>query len=566
MKAAKLSNNKRRQLVSLADQAKSRLQGKHYAAADQLCNQADKIYKDHPEIMNVRGLISLLKGDNTSALKWLSSAAEAAPKQIEIQANYAGCLILCGQEEQALEIYPKVVQELPRQGEVHLGYATALAAAGEYRLAIKVLEHGLSINPKHLRMYKKLADIYNDLGETENSIDLMEKARQLSPDNIDILFDTAIYLIGQGNIESGRNFLKQVIERNPQHINALSLLANSSKEGNDATLALIRQVYDQSEAGSQLHVTAAYTLGNAAESHGDYEQAFGLWQEANAQRRKTFTYEASSVKSMHDAIIAAFPASRFTPTPDAGISTSGTSPVFIVGTPRSGSTLLERALIHHHDLSSIGEIDVIEQAIVGRKRKVRDQQPLEMMLSSDNTLLREVGFEIQRRLQEEHRIAGRAVCKALNYYMYAGLIAVAMPGARIIHIKRNPLAACLSMFKEDFGSSQPYSYDLEEMGQRYQWYDAMIQHWRQALPEHVMLETSYESLVSDPEPELRRILAFCNLEWDPACLATHEAKGTVATASLIQVRQPIHKKSIARWKHYEEQLAPLMKFVKDQVT
>jgi len=564
MKPAKLSNNKKRQLISLADQAKIRLQGKHYAAAERFCNQADKICKDHPEIMNVRGLVSVLKGEIPSALKWLSRAADASPKQIEIQANYAGCLILSDQEERALEIYPKVMKELPRQGEAQLGYATALAAVGEYRRAIKVLKLGLSINPKHLRMYKKLADIYNDLGETDNSIQLMEKARQLSPDNIDLLFDTAIYLIGQGNIRLGRDFLKQVIARNPQHINALSLLVNSSKEEKATTLALIRQVYDQNEAGSQLHITAAYTLGNEAESNGDYDKAFEFWQEANAERRKTFAYEPNSVKPMHDAMIAAFPASRFPP--ETSISASESSPIFIVGTPRSGSTLLERALIHHHDLSTIGEIDVVEQAIVGRNRKVRDQQLLEMMVSSDDGLLRKMGFEIQRRLQEEHRIAGRAVCKALNYYMYAGLIAVAMPNARIIHIRRNPMAACLSMFKEDFGSSQPYSYDLEEMGQRYQWYESLVQHWRQALPKHVMLETSYEGLVSDPETELRRILAFCNLEWDPACLATHEAKGTVATASLLQVRQPIHQKSVARWKHYEEQLAPLRKYIKDQVT
>ena len=241
---------------------------------------------------------------------------------------------------------------------------------------------------------------------------------------------------------------------------------------------------------------------------------------------------------------------------------SDTAPVFIIGMPRCGSTLLEHALSRHPDLTASGEMDAMQQAIVGRSQKVSNTKLIEKLASASDPDLVEVGKEYNRRLTQEYGLNGRIIDKTLNNYLYAGLIAKAIPNAHIIHVRREPIASCLSMFQENFaGASIPYSFELDELGRQYVRYQKLMQHWREVLPKEILLEVSYEQLVGNTEVELRRLLEGCHLEWHKECLASHKSTASVATASMFQVRKPIHQNSVARWKHYEEQLAPLRQYL-----
>jgi len=258
--------------------------------------------------------------------------------------------------------------------------------------------------------------------------------------------------------------------------------------------------------------------------------------------------------------MASFPASRL-----SGVISSEASqaaPIFIVGMPRCGSTLLERSLTRHPALKTAGENDSLPRAIIGRmNNQLSLRTIIENLGSFDNNGLLAVGREYARRISDEYGIKDRVIDKSLNNFIYAGLIAMTLPNARIIHTMRNPMATCLSMFETHFVGGISYVYDLDELGRQYARYQKLMQYWREVLPSGVMIEASYENLVSNTEPELRRILKACNLEWHDDCLSPHKAKGGVNTASSVQVRKPIHQQSVSRWKHYEEQLAPLKQYL-----
>ncbi|ATX80785.1 Tfp pilus assembly protein PilF [Mariprofundus aestuarium] len=556
----KLSNNKKRQLTALAEQAVGLAKNGHHPAALKICAKADVLYRDHPDTMYARGLIAALQRDNTKAIEWFERACHAAPKRLEFMVNYAGCLLMNEQEEQAAEIYPKILAKSPRLFEAVYGYGVALEAIGEFQHALQVFEKALSLDPRNIKLIQKVADMRNDFAETKDTMTLLEKAHSIAPDNAQILYDMGIYLVQQGELKAARIHFRKALTLDPEYVKALGVLINSGRyDQRDEDLAQMRKLYSQSEHMSEQQAISAFVLGKAADSAKEYDQAFAYWAEANHLHRQFIRYDEAEQETMHQAAMEAFTAQRFSE--PVSIETSKAAPIFIAGTPRCGSTLLEQALSRHPALQASGEMYAMQQSIVGRKRKVCNADLIKKLKTLDDKEMADVGKEYERRILHEYGLQGRVLDKTLNNYMYAGLIARALPRARIIHIKREPMAACLSMYQENFAGSLPYAFDLDELGRQYIRYQKLMQHWREVLPAGVMLETSYEDLVSTPEAELRRLLEGCGLEWHEDCLSSHKSKGVVTTASIFQVRKPMHQKSVARWKHYEKQLAPLRKLI-----
>jgi Sulfotransferase family len=173
--------------------------------------------------------------------------------------------------------------------------------------------------------------------------------------------------------------------------------------------------------------------------------------------------------------------------------------------------------------------------------------------------LRQMGAAYVRGLQQRAPTAVRVTDKMPTNFFYLGLVHLMLPQSRIIHVRRDPLDTCLSCFSKLFAGEQPYAYDLAELGRYYRAYEALMEHWRRVLPEGVMLDVQYEELVADFEPQARRLLGYCGLEWDDRCLAFHETQRSVRTASATQVRQPIYGTSVGRWRPYREMLQPLLR-------
>jgi hypothetical protein len=236
----------------------------------------------------------------------------------------------------------------------------------------------------------------------------------------------------------------------------------------------------------------------------------------------------------------------------AGCGDPSEVPVFIFGMPRSGTTLVEQILASHPRVHGAGELSEFETAVAGLAGPAGPPPDI------GAAELRRIGADYLARVVPLAPGAARITDKMPVNFRFAGLIHLALPNARLIHVRRDPVDTCLSCFSILFGGDQPHTYDLAELGRYYRAYDRLMQHWRKVLPPGVMLEVQYEALVQDFETQARRILAHCALEWDEACREFYHTRRPIHTASSVQVRQPIYRSSIGRNRPPKEMLAPLL--------
>jgi hypothetical protein len=228
---------------------------------------------------------------------------------------------------------------------------------------------------------------------------------------------------------------------------------------------------------------------------------------------------------------------------EAGGGDPSEIPIFILGMPRSGSTLIEQILASHAWVHGAGE---------------RMDFP-DLLADLGDRDFRALGAAYAARSGTLAPGAGRVTDKLPGNFLHAGAIHLALPRARIIHSRRDPADTCLSCYTKLFRGEQPFTYDLGELGRYYRAYERLMAHWRVVLPESVFLEVDYEALVADPETQTRRLLAHCGLAWDPACLVFHETRREIRTASAVQVRQPLYGGSVGRWRRHGERLEPLLR-------
>lgn len=233
-------------------------------------------------------------------------------------------------------------------------------------------------------------------------------------------------------------------------------------------------------------------------------------------------------------------------------------PIFIVGMPRSGTSLVEQILASHPLVVAGGELHDIWEIVQAPSQRDPARRPFpQCLVGIDSNVLKKYADGYLRRLVDLDPTARRATNKNPTDFRYLGLIAAMFPRARVLEVRRDPRDTCLSCYFQNFRDGQEYSFDLHGVGLYYRYYEGLMRHWRTVIPTQ-LLSVSYESLVTEPEPVIREKLAFCDLDWDPACIEPHKVSGAVATASRWQVRRPIYRTALCRWKRYEAHLGPLL--------
>jgi tetratricopeptide (TPR) repeat protein len=300
-----------------------------------------------------------------------------------------------------------------------------------------------------------------------------------------------------------------------------------------------------------------FALGKAFADVGDHERSFHHLFAGNALKRSQTSYDEAAVLGSLERTRAVFTADllhRY-----EGFGEPSSIPVFILGMPRSGSTLVEQILASHPKVFGAGEISDFHKVMV--EHGGIDGEPGHFpgtipWMSADR--LQQLGESYVDRLKALAPVAKRVTNKMPENFRFTGLIHSALPNAFIIHTRRDPLDTCLSCFSKLFAKDLPYTYDLAELGRYYKAYDALMTHWSNVLPKHRMLEVQYEEVVDDLEGQARRIVAHCGLEWDERCLSFYQTKRPVRTASVTQVRQPVYNSSVGRWRPDASSLAPLL--------
>jgi hypothetical protein len=296
--------------------------------------------------------------------------------------------------------------------------------------------------------------------------------------------------------------------------------------------------------------TLHFGLGKAMLDIGDSAQAFQHYDEANRLRRSTFTYDADASERWMEGVGEAFSAQLLAA--KAGQGASSDLPVFVVGMPRSGTTLVEQVIASHPMARGAGELKrlhALVETIEDFPGSVSDLTDSRLKALGEDYLAYVTPMAVGR---------ARIVDKMPSNLIYCGVIRLILPQARIVHCRRDPVDTCLSCYTKLFAGEQSFTYDQRELGQYHRAYQALAAHWRDTLPASHFLEVDYEAIVADLEGQTRRILEFLGLPWDEACLRFHETQRPVRTASVNQVRQPLYATSVGRWRRHAEQLGPLL--------
>jgi hypothetical protein len=307
-----------------------------------------------------------------------------------------------------------------------------------------------------------------------------------------------------------------------------------------------------------------FALGKCHDDTKDYDKAFPHFLAGCKLKRAKLTYDPANAVRQFAGVMEIFDKATIDRLRGAGDPSD--VPVFVLGMPRSGTTLTEQIIASHPDVYGAGELHdllrIAERNITGATTPVTFPDNLRAL---DQKTLTAWGTEYVAGLKQRAPNAKRITDKMPANFFAVGLIHLMLPNAKIIHVNRNPVDTCLSCFTRLFNRKQEHTYDLAELGQYYVHYARLMEHWRKILPAGAFLDVQYEDIVANQETQARRMVEYCGLEWNDACLDFHNTKRSIRTASVTQVRQPIYKTSVERWRHYEKFLGPLLDALGDLV-
>lgn len=440
-----------------------------------------------------------------------------------------------------------------------LARAQCLLALGRLREARDAAAEAQRNAPSNSLYWDAVATAFSRAGEQWRAMEAYQRALQLAPNDPRILFNRAAVRRFVGELELAESDYDSVIHLEPKdyeaYKNRSDLRVQTEARNHTAELEALLQREHLPWPGE---VQLRYALAKEYEDLGRYASAFEHLARGSRLRRQHLRYDVGIDEQTVAWIIEAFPASPSFAPAKTRASTSDAQPIFIVGMPRSGSTLVDRILDSHPQVTSAGELPCFAQAMTDAVRR-RCRVPAgrrELVSNSAALEFAALGHEYLTRARSAGAEGERFTDKMPLNYLYCGLIRRALPRARIVHVTRSPMAACYAMYKTLFDGGYPFSYDQTELGRYYSAYRRLMAHWRSTLPDAIH-ELRYEDLIADQEGESRRLLEFCGLEWHEDCLAFHRNPSPATTASAAQIRQPLYASSVEQWRHYERQLRPL---------
>ena len=397
-------------------------------------------------------------------------------------------------------------------------------------------------------------------GKYEQAISLYQWAMADQPHEVAAKYLLANLLKSQGKLEQATEYYQQIMVQQPGYTQAHFSYSGVHKyeDKADPHISSMLELYQKTSLRAESRTQLAFALGKAFEDIEDYPQAFKYLEAGNDLRYQEFLYTIESDEELIQNIIQTFSREAMSQVQAKVNAESSNRPIFIVGMPRSGTSLVEKILASHSDVYGAGELDYIWSlaAQIFLDESIHYQfRPLDTYPVSAFEMLGKTYLEKTELLGKQ---ASRMTDKMPFNMMMIGLIKIALPNAIIIHCVREPEDNCLSIFKQNFTTGNyRFAYNLKTLGQFHNQYRMLMQHWQQVMPDAIY-DISYELLTQNPEPEIRKLLAACGLEWQDACLEFSKSEGIVKTASFYQVRQPMYTSSVKLWENYREFLRSLL--------
>lgn len=465
------------------------------------------------------------------------------------------------QPHQAIEPLQQAAAIEPDNPEIVLYLAHALAMAHHGVAALEQIDHALQLAPDDALVHDRAGDVLTQCHQHDRALAAFERAAKLAPDNPGYHYNLATSLMYHGRVVDAEREYEACITLAPTHWQAhLSLSQLRRQTPEDNHLERLRALLARPGKSVTATVYLNMALAKELQDLGDYPQAFQHLVHGKSAPRSLMGYSSQQDAAMFDALAGSVDNAA----PGDGYDTR--EPIFIVGMPRSGTTLVDRILSSHPQVQSAGELHHFgaawKDAMGGADFRMFHPADIARGRITDWRGLGERYLQSTRPLTGQHT---RFTDKLPHNFLYLGYIARALPNATLISVRRNPMDTCLGNFRLLFAPESPYfgySYDPLDIGRYYLLFHRLMAHWKQHLPGRI-IEVDYEALVADQEGETRRLLDGAGLAWDPACVNFAANPAPVATASAGQVREPLHAGAIGRWKHYRTQLAPLRALLED---
>ncbi|MBM79736.1 MAG: hypothetical protein CMJ78_03970 [Planctomycetaceae bacterium] len=499
------------------------------------------------------GVVLYQRGQLAEAIEQIEKAIAIRPDAAIYFHNLGEVQLAANDLPAAEQAYRRAIEIRPAYPDAHNHLGVALKERGRADDAAAHIQHALQLRPDYAEAHNNLGNVRQDQTRLDDAVECYRKALQFNPNFTDAYNNLGRALLDQGQFEAATENYLRAIRMNPQHVKAyFSLSTQRSYEPQDDHIDAVRRLVELDTLPANERAFAAFALGNLLDRQKQYDDAFAAYDKANKLKDVEFDFEEH--QGYIDSIIESFPSELFQNQQLRG--TESDRPIFIVGMPRSGTTLGEQILCTHPHVYGAGELDAIAKVAsilpqIASSEKAYPEAIADLDANAAARLAKSYLDFIAKRDSQALRVTD----KMPGNFHHLGLIQLLFPNASVIYCKRHPYDVCLSCYFQNFGSVD-YSFDLETLGRFYVEHERLMQYWRSVLP-NTIFEVTYEDLVTNQESISRAIVEHCGLEWDDQCLRFHETSRAIKTMSVWQARQPIYKSSVARWQRYEKHIGPL---------
>lgn len=458
--------------------------------------------------------------------------------------------------KEAVEHIERAIACKPNEASFHLNLGNVYRDGGQLQKAEQCYAKALDLDDANPMIYLALGTLHYQAAAYHNAITCFNKTVELDPKNYDAWYNLAASHNVLGNKNEKLTAIHKALTLNPNHAVGWHLLAQSIKVHDDASIATMQRLWEEGQDSltTEEATNLCFGLGKIYEDRKEHDTAFAWYHRGNRLKRQSYTYDIHQTESKFELTRKLFDAIWMDTHKNIGIDDE--TPVFVVGMPRSGTSLVEQILASHPEIHGAGELMTVPRLISTCEQATNARYPLLANILSSQTY---INFA-QSYLSEARLNAGDArfvVDKLPGNFLYLGMIHAALPKAKFIHCVRDGADNAFSIYKNLFGAYTPYGYDLWEIGRMQCFHNRIMEHWKQVLPKGSILEVSYEALVANVEKQSHRIVDFVGTDWNDACLEFYNTKRNVNTASSDQVRLPIYDSSVGAARPYIRHLSAL---------
>ena len=504
-----------------------------------------------------RGVALASLGRQQDALASYDLALKLQPKHVLALNNRGVALQSLGRIGEAIQSLERAIAIDARCAPAHCNLANAMRALNRFEDALACCDRALAIEPHYVTAMNERGVALGKLGRLEQAVEVFRQTIGVDANYVEAHENLFVVLTELGRNDEAIGSIEEAIRLAPGRVRPYYNLTETRKiaPGDPRIPAMELIGSKMAELGPTAQIEICFALGKTYADTKDYDRSFEWLSKGCRLKRRATDYNEASTLEMLARAAKSFGPKTLASRPGAGAPSD--SPVFILGMPRSGTTLVEQILASHSKVFAAGEIEAFLSAMVDSAVREGVADTPEGFSSLSAEALTALGEDYLARTRPLAPKAARIIDKSLQSFRFAGLIHMALPGAKFIHLRREPADVCLSCFTKLFVSDLPYTYDLGELGRYALAFERLMAHWAKVLPPETFLEVRYEDVVADLEGQARRIVKHVGLKWEAGCLEFHRTDRPVRTASLMQVRQPIYSTAVNRWKTYEKHLGPL---------